>query len=75
MTVLTIRIQGELQRQKAISFFKKNNIDILQEEETIDVPSNGKPFTENELENHLEESAKGEYISFETFKKELKSWN
>ncbi len=74
MTVLTIRIQSELQRQKAITFFKKNNIDFLEEDE-IDLPLNGKPFTEDELEVHLEKSAEGEYISFEGFKKELKSWN
>jgi hypothetical protein len=44
----------------------------LQEE---DIPFEGKPFTENELETHLEESAKGKYISLEAFKQELKSWN
>ena len=73
MSVLTIRIQSEFQRQKAIIFFKKNNIDILQEEE--DIPFDGKPLTENELETHLEKSAKGKYISFEEFKQELESWN
>jgi hypothetical protein len=73
MSVLTIRIQSEFQRQKAILFFKKHNIDILQEEE--DIPFEGKPLTENELETHLEESAKGKYISLEAFKQELKSWN
>jgi hypothetical protein len=72
MSVLKIRIQSEFQRQKAILFFKKHNIDILQEE---DIPFEGKPFTENELETHLEESAKGKYISLEAFKQELKSWN
>jgi len=72
MSVLTIRIQSEFQRQKAILVFKQPNIDILQEE---DIPFEGKPFTENELETHLEESAKGKYISLEAFKQELKSWN
>ena len=74
MSVLTIRIQSEFQRQKAIIFFKKHNIDILQEEDD-DIPFDGKPLTENELETHLEESAKAKYISLEAFKQELKSWN
>ncbi len=74
MSVLTIRIQSEFQRKKVITFFKKNNIDILQEQDE-EVPFDGKQFTENELEAHLEKSAEGKYVSFEEFRQELKSWN
>lgn len=77
MTVVRLEIIRPEDVELVLQLAKRlqvEKIDVSEAWEELQLPVDGPPMTEDELEAHLEEALTDKRISFEEFKREMSQW-